>query len=172
MPNSWGNGSAMRVSPVGFAFNTLEETLEAAKVSAEITHNHPEGVKGAQATAASIFMEKNGETKDEIRRFIEGRFDYNLSHSCDEIRPTYSFDVSCQGTVPESLIAFFDSKDYEDAIRLTVSLGGDADTMGAITGAVAMAYYKEMPDYIYETVMGKLPEDLKEVIMEFENKYK
>lgn len=169
--NSWGNGSAMRVSPVGFAFNTLEETLEAAKVSAEITHNHPEGIKGAQATAAAIYMARNGATKDEIRDYIEDKFGYDLSRTCDQIRPIYRFDESCQGTVPESLIAFLDSQDYEEAIRLTISLGGDADTMGAITGAVAIAYYKEMPDYIYETVMSKLTDDLKAVIMTFENKY-
>ena len=168
---SWGNGSAMRCSAVGFASNTLEETLEAAKVSAEVTHNHPEGIKGAQATAAAIFMARHGASKDEIRQYITTEFGYDLNRTCDDIRPTYRFDGSCQGTVPESLIAFFDSKDYEDAIRLTVSLGGDADTMGAITGAVAIAYYKEMPDEIYDFTMSKLPEDLKAIVMEFEKKY-
>ena len=156
---------------MGFASNTLEETLEAAKVSAEVTHNHPEGIKGAQATAAVIFMARHGASKDEIRQYITTEFGYDLNRTCDDIRPTYRFDGSCQGTVPESLIAFFDSKDYEDAIRLTVSLGGDADTMGAITGAVAIAYYKEMPDEIYDFTMSKLPEDLKAIVMEFEKKY-
>ena len=168
---SWGNGSAMRCSAVGFASKTLEETLEAAKVSAEVTHSHPEGIKGAQATTAAIFMARHGASKDEIRQYITTEFGYDLNRTCDDIRPTYRFDGSCQGTVPESLIAFFDSKDYEDAIHLTVSLGGDADTMGAITGTVAIAYYKEMPDEIYDFTMSKLPEDLKAIVMEFEKKY-
>ena len=169
--NSWGNGSAMRVSAVGFAFDTIEQTLHAAKVSAEVTHNHPEGIKGAQATAAAIFLARIGSSKEEIREYITKTFGYDLSKTCDDIREAYRFEASCQETVPQSLIAFFDSKDYEDAIRLTVSLGGDADTMGAITGAVAIAYYKEMPDEIYDFTMSKLPEDLKAIVMEFEKKY-
>ena len=168
---SWGNGSAMRCSAVGFAYDTLEETLEAAKASADVTHNHPEGIKGAQATAAAIFMARHGASKEEIRQYIMNEFGYDLNRTCDDIRPIYHFDGSCQGTVPESLIAFFDSKDYEDSIRLTVSLGGDADTMGAITGAIAIAYYKEMPDEIYNFTVSKLPDDLKDLVMEFENKY-
>ncbi len=169
--NSWGNGSAMRVSAVGFAFDTIEQTLHAAKVSAEVTHNHPEGIKGAQATAAAIFLARTGSSKEKIREYITKTFGYDLSKTCDDIREAYRFEASCQETVPQSLIAFFDSKDYEDAIRLTVSLGGDADTMGAITGAVAIAYYKEMPDEVYDFTMSKLPEDLKAVVMEFEKKY-
>lgn len=116
--NSWGNGSAMRVSAVGFAFDTLEETIKVAKICAEVTHNHPEGIKGAQATAAAIFMARTANSKEDIRRFITDTFGYNLNRSCDDIRPTYGFDGSCQGTVPESIIAFLDSKDYEDALRL------------------------------------------------------
>ena len=161
----------MRVSACGFAFDTLEETLEIAKKSAEVTHNHPEGIKGAQATAAAIFLACKGKSKEEISEYITNTFGYDLSQTCDDLRPTYHFDESCQGTVPQSIIAFLDSKDYEDAIRLTVSLGGDADTMGAITGAIAIAYYKEMPDEIYDFVIAKLPHDLKNVVIEFENKY-
>ena len=165
--NSFGNGSAMRVSPCGFAFNSLEETLAMAERSAIVTHNHPEGIKGAQATAAAIFLARNGKSKDEIRDYISTTFGYNLNRTCDEIRPDYSFEGSCQETVPQSIIAFLDSKDYEDAIRLTVSLGGDADTMGAITGAIAIAFYKEMPDEIYNFVTNLLPNDMKRVIENF-----
>ena len=169
--NSWGNGSAMRVSAVGFAFDTLEETMKVAKSCAEVTHNHPEGIKGAQATAAAIFMARTGSTKEEIRRFITDTFGYNLDRSCDDIRPTYGFDGSCQGTVPESIIAFLDSKDYEDALRLCISLGGDADTMGAITGAIAGAYYNKMPYALYEFGMEKLPKDIQNVVGLFNSKY-
>lgn len=169
--NSWGNGSAMRVSAVGFAFDTLEETMNVAKKCAEVTHNHPEGIKGAQATAAAIFMARTGSTKEEIRRFITDTFGYNLDRSCDDIRPTYGFDGSCQGTVPESIIAFLDSKDYEDALRLCISLGGDADTMGAITGAIAGAYYNNMSSALYEFGMEKLPKDMQNVVGLFNSKY-
>lgn len=169
--NSWGNGSAMRVSAVGFAFDTLEETMNVAKKCAEVTHNHPEGIKGAQATAAAIFIARTGSTKKEIRRFITDTFGYNLDRSCDDIRPTYGFDGSCQGTVPESIIAFLDSKDYEDALRLCISLGGDADTMGAITGAIAGAYYNKMPYALYEFGMEKLPKDIQNVVGLFNSKY-
>jgi ADP-ribosylglycohydrolase len=166
--NSWGNGSAMRVSPVGFAFDTLEETLKVAKISAEVTHNHPEGIKGAQATATAIFMARKGIIKAEIKEYISQKFRYNLNYSCDDIRDFYRFQASCQETVPQSLVAFFDSKDYEDAIRLTISLGGDADTMGAITGAVAAAYYKEVDANIINFTLGKLPEDLRRIVELFE----
>ena len=165
--NSWGNGAAMRVAAVGFAFSTLEDTLEIAKKSAEVTHNHPEGIKGAQATAAAIFMARTGCTKEEIRRYVSETFGYDLNRTCDDIRPTYGFDGSCQGTVPESIIAFLDSKDYEDALRLCISLGGDADTMGAITGAIAGAYYHQIPYDLYEFGLNKLPEDIKEVMKQF-----
>ena len=149
--NSWGNGAAMRVAAVGFAFSSLEETLKVAQKSAEVTHNHPEGIKGAQATAAA-----------------SENFGYDMNRTCDDIRPTYSFDGSCQGTVPESIIAFLDSKDYEDALRLCISLGGDADTMGAITGAIAGAYYHQMPYDLYEFAMNKLPDDIKGIIKLFD----
>ena len=169
--NSWGNGSAMRVSPVGCAFDTLEETLEAAKVSAEITHNHPEGIKGAQATAACIFLARTSKSKQEIKEYIEQTFGYNLSRTCDEIRPTYLFDESCQGTVPESIIAFLESTDFENAIRLAVSLGGDADTMGAITGGIAEAYYGGVPEHIRKEVLKRLPNEFIEVMQKFYQKF-
>lgn len=169
--NSFGNGSAMRVSPVGWAFDTLEETLEAAKQSAEITHNHPEGIKGAQATAACIFMARTGKSKQAIKEYVETKFGYDLSRTCNEIRPTYQFNESCQGTVPESIIAFLESTDFESAIRLTVSLGGDADTMGAITGAIAEAYYNVIPEHIKNEVLKRLPEEFINVLGEFYNKF-
>ncbi len=169
--NSWGNGSAMRVSPVGWAFDTLEETLAAAKESAEVTHNHPEGIKGAQATAACVFLARTGKTKQEIKEYVETTFGYNLNRTCDEIRKTYRFDVSCQGTVPESIIAFLESTDYESAIRLTVSLGGDADTMGAITGGIAEAYYKEIPQYIKREVIKRLPAEFVDIMARFTEKF-
>lgn len=167
--HSWGNGSAMRVSAVGFAGTTLQDVLRIARISAEVTHNHPEGIKGAQSTAAAIFMSRTGASKKAIRQYITQQFGYDLSKTCNDIRPTYAFEPSCQDTVPQSLVAFFDSKDYEDAIRLTVSLGGDADTMGAITGAVAAAFYKGIPDKIYDFVMARIPDDLKKVVLEFEH---
>ncbi len=169
--NSFGNGSAMRVSPVGWAFDTLEETLEAAKQSAEITHNHPEGIKGAQATAACIFLARTGKSKQEIKEYIEQTFGYNLNRTCDEIRPDYHFDVTCQGSVPESIIAFLESTNFESAIRLAVSLGGDADTMGAITGGIAEAYYGGVPEHIRKEVLKRLPNEFIDVMQKFYQKY-
>lgn len=169
--NSWGNGAAMRVSAVGFAFNNLEETLEIAKKSAEVTHNYPEGIKGAQATATAIYMARTGSTKEEMRKYISANFGYDLHRTCEDIRPTYTFDGSCQGTVPESIIAFLDSKNYEDALRLCISLGGDADTMGAITGAIAGAYYHKIPNTLYEFGMSKLPDDIKNIMSRFDGEY-
>ena len=169
--NSFGNGSAMRVSPVGWAFDTLEKTLEVAKRSAEITHNQPEGIKGAQATAACIFLARTGKCKKEIKEYVEVQFGYNLNRTCDEIRPTYKFDGSCQGTVPESIIAFLESTDFESAIRLSVSLGGDADTMGTITGAIAEAFYGGVPEYIKEEVIKRLPNEFIEVMHKFYLKF-
>jgi ADP-ribosylglycohydrolase len=145
--NSFGNGSAMRVCAVGWMFDTLEETERVAEISASITHNHPEGIKGAQATAAAIFMARNGKDKEEIRDYVSKKYDYDLNRTCDDIRPGYGFEVSCQKSVPESIIAFLDSKDYETTIRLAVSLGGDSDTQACIAGGIAEAYYG-MPDKI------------------------
>ena len=161
--NSYGNGSAMRASACGWAAHSLEEALDLGKRSAEITHNHPEGIKGAQATAAAIFMARQGESKDAIRTYIEQTFGYDLQHTCDEIRPTYDWEASCQGTVPPALIAFFDSHDFEESIRLAVSLGGDSDTLACITGGIAQAYYKEIPDEIINEMKMRLPKEFWEV---------
>ncbi len=165
--NSFGNGSAMRVSPVGWAFDTLDETLAKARESAEVTHNHPEGIKGAQATAACIYLARTGKTKPEIKAYIERTFGYDLSRTCDEIRPVYSFAVSCQKSVPESIIAFLESTDFEHAIRLAVSLGGDTDTMGAIAGSIAEAYYKTVPFGIKAEVLKRLPDEFIDVMERF-----
>lgn len=139
--NSFGNGSAMRVSPCGLIAVTLQEALELAKASAEVTHNHPEGIKGAQATAAAIFLAKSGKSKDEIKEYIEDNF-YNLDVTLDDIRPSYFFNETCQETVPQAIIAFLESENYEDAIRNAVSLGGDSDTLAAITGSIAWTFYR------------------------------
>jgi len=168
--NSYGNGSAMRVAPVGWAFETLEETLKVAKISAEITHNHTEGIKGAQATAAAIFLARKGKSKEEIRSFIEQAFGYNLNRTCDEIRPNYEFDETCQGTVPEAIIAFLDSSDFENSIRLAVSLGGDADTLACITGGIAEAFYG-IPESFALFVNDFLTTDLKTVLDDFNKKF-
>ena len=169
--NSFGNGSAMRVSPVGWAFDSLEETLEKAKESAEVTHNHPEGIKGAQAVAACIYLARTGKSKQEIKEYIESTFGYDLNRSCEEIRPDYVFSETCQESVPESIIAFLDSTSFEHAIRLAVSLGGDADTMGAITGSIAEAYYKEIPEEIKKEVLERLPEEFIDVMEKFYEKF-
>lgn len=169
--NSFGDGSAMRVSPVGWAFDTLEDTLQAARQSAEVTHNHPEGVKGAQATAACIFMARTGRSKHEIKEYIEQTFGYDLNRTCDEIRPSYLMNVTCQGSVPESIIAFLESTDFESAIRLAVSLGGDADTMGAIAGGIAEAYYGGVPGHIKKEVLKRLPNEFIDVMQKFYQKF-
>ena len=164
--NSWGNGSAMRVSAVGWMFDTIEETERVARISAEVTHNHPEGIKGAQATAAAMFLARNGKSKDEIRNYISNTYGYNLNRTCEEIRPVYGWEPSCQGTVPEAIVAFIDSTDFESAIRLAVSLGGDSDTLACITGGIAEAFYNDIPGEIATTVWSKLPEIFKEIMKE------
>jgi ADP-ribosylglycohydrolase len=169
--NSWGNGSAMRVSPVGFAFDSAERVFEEAKKSAEVTHNHPEGIKGAQSVALAVFMARNGKSKEEIRREIETRFSYDLSRTLAEIRPGYSFDVSCQGSVPEALIAFFESSSYEDAVRKGISLGGDSDTIGCIAGGIAQAFYKKMPEEIVREARRLLPDEFVAIADEFHDRY-
>ena len=169
--NSCGNGSAMRVSAVGYAAETIDEALDLAKRSAEVTHNHPEGIKGAQATAAAIFMARTGSSKEEIRDYVEQHFGYNLHRTCDEIRPTYHFEASCQGTVPEAMVAFFDSHDFASAMRLAVSLGGDSDTLACITGGIAAAYYNDIPQKIVDFVVNNLPTDLVEVVNRFCTRY-
>ena len=165
--NSWGNGSAMRVSPVGFAFDTVEEVLAEAKRSAEVTHNHPEGIKGAQSTALAILLSRQGVEKSDIRHEITQRFGYDLDRTLAEIRPGYKFDVSCQGSVPEAIIAFLESEDYEDAIRKAVSLGGDSDTIACITGGIAEAFYGGVPDLVAERGREYLPQAFLDIIDEF-----
>ena len=138
---SYGNGSAMRVSAAGGLYDSLERTREVARATANVTHNHPEGIKGAEATASAIYMARNGSSKEEIKEYIEKEFHYNLDRTLDEIRPGYHMDETCQRTVPEAIIAFLESKDFKDAVRNAVSLGGDTDTLGAITGSIAEAFY-------------------------------
>jgi ADP-ribosylglycohydrolase len=165
--NSWGNGSAMRVSPVAFAFPDEAEVLRQARMTAEITHNHPEGVKGAEAAAIAVFLARTGNSKEVIRSRITSLFGYDLDRTVDGIRPSYAFDVSCQGTVPEAIVAFLDSDSYEDAVRNAVSLGGDSDTLACITGGIAEAFYGEVPDGIRKKVMDLLTPDLRAVTKSF-----
>jgi len=169
--NSWGNGSAMRVSPVGFACSTADEVLIEAEKTAQFSHNHPEGIKGAQATALAVFLARTGYTRDEIRGQISQRFGYNMDRTVDDIRPTYSFDVSCQGTVPEAIIAFLDSTSYEDAVRNAVSLGGDSDTLACITGGIAEAFYQDIPVGIRAKVKELLTPHLLGITEAFCEKY-
>jgi len=170
--NSWGNGSAMRVAPVGYAFDSLEDVLIHAARSAEVTHNHPEGVRGAQATAAAVFMARNGDTKRTMKSSLEHMFGYDLDRRLDDIRPTHRFDESCQGTVPLALVAFLESSDYEDAVRKAVSLGGDADTLACIAGAVAEAHYGGVPSPIAAQALAVLDDRLRNVVVKFRECYR
>ncbi|MDQ2730927.1 MAG: ADP-ribosylglycohydrolase family protein [Armatimonadota bacterium] len=165
--NSFGNGSAMRVSPVGYAFGTMPDVLREAERSAAVTHNHPEGIKGAQAVASAIFMARTGSSKDEIRAFMERSFRYDLSATLDDIRPLYRFDVSCQGSVPQAIRAFLESDGYEDAVRKAISLGGDSDTLACMAGGIAAAFYGGVPEPVREKALGILDEPLRAVAMEF-----
>ena len=167
---SYGNGSAMRVSSAGWLYGTLDETRRIARLTAEVTHNHPEGIKGAQAVAVAIHLALKGESKETIRECLEHEFDYDLQHTCDEIRPTYGWEASCQGTVPLALIAFFESHDFESAIRLAVSLGGDSDTLACITGSIAQAYYKEMPEEIVSEMQTRLPAEFWDIMKQLQTK--
>jgi len=168
---SKGNGSAMRVSPVGFAFDGMEKVLEEAKKSAEVSHNHPEGIKGAQAVASTVFLAKTGSSKTEIKRYVERSFGYDLNEPLDAIRQYYRFDVTCPGSVPQAIRAFLESNDYEDAIRKAISIGGDSDTIACITGGIAEAYYKKVPDVIVEKVKKILDQRLNNILSEFAIKY-
>jgi ADP-ribosylglycohydrolase len=169
--SSYGNGSAMRVSAVGFAFDDLETVLEQARLSALPTHDHPEGVKGAQVTAGAVFLARTGAAKDRIREWAAAFSGYDLSRTVSEIRAVHTFNETCQGNVPEALSCFFESTDYEDAVRKAISIGGDADTLAAITGGIAQAFYGEIPAKILAAAMGLLDEDLKRVINAFSDKY-
>ena len=165
--NSWGNGAAMRASAVGWKFRTLEETERVAALSASITHDHPEGIKGAQATAAAIFLARSGYSKQEIMEYIERRFGYDLSTHTDDIRKVYGWEDSCQGTVPPAIRAFLDSTDFESAVRIAVSLGGDSDTLACITGGIAEAYYGEIPQEIFQQTMDIIPESFRYLLKMF-----
>lgn len=168
--NSWANGSAMRVSPIGLCASTIEETLHLAKISAEVTHNHPEGIKGAQAVAACVFLYRNGYTKNEIKDFVEREFGYNLSRTLDNIRPVYKFDVSCQGSVPESIIAFLESDTLEECVRNAISIGGDSDTIASIACAIYMSRKDiDSNDKWCEEYSSYLTADLLDVMREFES---
>lgn len=169
--NSWGNGSAMRVSAVGFAYADLAEVMVESQRSAEVTHNHPQGIRGAQATAVAIFMARQGQSKVEIKETIAKSFGYNLNRTVDEIRPVYKFNESCQETVPEAIIAFLESTDFEDAIRNGISLGGDSDTLTCITGGIAEAFYGGVPQDIAEKALSYLPKAMREVVEEFRTRY-
>jgi ADP-ribosylglycohydrolase len=170
--NSWGNGAAMRVSPIGFAFDSEDRVLDEARKSAEISHNHPEGVKGAQATAFAVFLARTGHSKEAIKGEIMGRFGYDLNRTVDGIRPDYSFDISCRRTVPEAIVSFLDSDSYEDAVRNAVSLGGDSDTLACITGGIAEAFYGHVPTDIQAKVKEHLTPDLWAITDAFCRKYR
>ena len=169
---SFGNGAAMRISPAGWAYPTLQETLTRAREFTAVTHDHPEGIKGAEATAGAIWMGRKGATKPEIKIWVEEHAGYDLTRTCDEIRPTYEFNETCQKTVPEALTAFFESTDFEDAIRLAISLGGDSDTLACITGGVAEAFYKGVPPAIEQETLSRLDGPLRDVVARFRSRYR
>lgn len=169
--NSWGNGAAMRVSPVGYAYDTEKRVLEEARYTAVISHDHPEGIKGAQATALCIYLARTVKNKGIIRREIASRFGYDLNRTVEEIRPSYRFHVSCQRSVPEAIISFLDSESYEDAIRNAISLGGDSDTLACIAGGIAEAYYGPVGHDICQKVQEYLTEELWQITEEFCQKY-
>ena len=165
--NSWGNGSAMRVAAVGWLYKDLETVSRMARLSAEVTHNHPEGIKGAEAVASAIFLARTGSTKAEIRGYIEENFQYDLSRTCDEIRPDYHHVESCQETVPEAITAFLEGESFEDVIRTAVSLGGDCDTLTCIAGSIAEAFYG-VPEELKAQCRNRLTRDLLEVLDRFD----
>lgn len=164
---SCGNGSAMRVSAAGWLFDTLEETREKARLTAEVTHDHPEGIKGAEATSGAIFLARTGRSKEEIRDYIVQEFGYDLSRTCDQIRPSYYHNESCQKTVPEAITAFLEGTDFEDVIRTAVSLGGDCDTLTCIAGSIAEAFYG-VPAILKAECKRRLPEDMAYILGRFD----
>ena len=167
---SWANGSAMRVSPVAWAADSLSENQKLAEMSAAVTHNHPEGIKGALATADAVFLARTGSSKNEIKKHIENSYNYDLNRKLDEIRPHYKFDVSCRGSVPESVICFLEADGFEETVRNAVSLGGDADTQAAIAGSIASAYW-DVPSEISQESLNRLDSNLLEVFMNFTEIY-
>lgn len=168
---SWGNGSAMRVSPIGLVASDEAEALLEAERSASVTHNHSEGIRGAQAVALAVFLARSGASKDVIRDRIRQVVGYPLTRTIDEIRPTYSFDVSCQGSVPEAITAFLAAEDYEQAVRIAVSLGGDADTQASIAGGIAEAYWGPLPPSLAARIRGLLPQEILDVVDAFEARF-
>lgn len=168
---SYANGGAMRAVPIGYAYDDIEQVMLQAKASCYYTHAHKDGIKGAQAVACSVFLARSGESKDTIRNFISEKFRYDLDYTLDQIRPDYSFDSSCEYSVPPSILCFLESVDYESAVRNAVSLGGDADTMACIAGGIAEAYYKVIPDDIRSFCDSRLDISIKEPIREFNRKY-
>lgn len=169
--NSWGNGAAMRISPAGWAFDDLDTVLHKAEEFTAVTHNHPEGIKGGQAAAAAVFLARTGSAKEEISRYLAAQFGYDLSRHVDEIRPSYTYDISSQGTVPQAVRAFLDATDYEDALRNAISLGGDSDTIACITGGIAEAFYGGVPAWIEEKVYAALDERLGAITRRFAARY-
>jgi len=168
---SYGNGAAMRVSPVGFAFDSLEQVMDRAAESSAVTHDHPEGVRGAQATAAAVFLARQGVERDDLRQRLESMFGYDLSRPLDDIRPDYRFTETCHGTVPPAVIAFLESTSYEDAIRNAISLGGDADTLACITGGIAEAFYGGVPIDLAERTLQLLDPNLSRIVTRFRSRY-
>ena len=166
--NSYGNGSAMRVSSVGWLYDSIEKTREVARLTAEVTHNHPEGIKGAEATASAIFLARTGSSKKSIKKYIEDEFGYDLSRTCDEIRPGYYHIESCQKTVPEAITAFLEGRSFEDVIRTAVSLGGDCDTLTCIAGSIAEAFY-DVPNPMITECKKRLPEEMIAVVDKFKS---
>lgn len=165
--NSFGNGAAMRISPVADSIYSMESCLQNAKGFTEVSHNHPEGIKGAQATASLILLSRTEKDKSKLRKYIEQEFGYDLNSTVNELRETYEYNETCQKTVPEAIICFLESTDFEDAIRNAISIGGDSDTLAAITGSIAEAYYQEIPKWILEETINKLPKDIRTVLKEF-----
>lgn len=168
--NSFGNGAAMRISPVGDYFSSLDDTLHSSDMVTGVTHNHPEGIKGARAVAEAMFLARKGVGKEEMKSTIERTYGYDLSASCKTIRTYNQFDETCQVTIPQAIIAFLESRDFEDAIRLAVSIGGDSDTIAAITGGLAEVYYKNIPPAFIHEVKARLPEEMQEVLRDFYRK--
>ena len=166
--NSWGNGSAMRVAAVAWLYNDLDTVRRMARISADVTHNHPEGIKGAEATAAAIFLGRTGHSKAEIKACIETEFHYDLSRTCDEICPAYHHVESCQETVPEAITAFLEGTSFEDVIRCAVSLGGDCDTLTCIAGSMAEGFYG-VPEELKQECRNRLPDDLRDILSKFDN---
>lgn len=168
---SYGNGSAMRVSPIGYAFDKLEDAVKEAKFSTSFTHNHKDAIKGAQSVVSAVYLSRHGERKEKIKAYIEKKFGYDLNLRIDDIRPTYKFDSSCRGSVPQAIIAFLESENYEDAIRKAISIGGDSDTIACITGGIARAFYGKIPKYIIDNTNMRLDMGLKRIINLFNLKY-